>query len=336
MSIFINAFKIIFLLGFLIFIHEGGHFLAARLSKVRVEEFSIGFGPKIFKKKGKETEYSLSLIPFGGYVKMTGETERSEDPRSFNNAKLLKRIFIVVAGALVNIIFGTVVYFILSMSSGYNISTTVAKIIPEAKENIPLIEVGDKILKINNNTIRLKSDIAESLENYKAGEDLTIIIERNGEEKSISGKPTKYDENYYILGIEVALVEGTLKDKLYYSFWETIDFISSIGETLKLLFTGNVSIEQMTGPVGISEIVVKSNGIYDFVYLLCLVSLSLGVTNLLPIPALDGGKILILLVEAIRRKPMKQETEANIQLIGFALLISLSLFITYHDIVRIF
>lgn len=336
MSIFINAFKIIFLLGFLIFIHEGGHFFAARLSKVRVEEFSIGFGPKIFKKKGKETEYSLSLIPFGGYVKMTGETERSEDPRSFNNAKLLKRIFIVVAGALVNIIFGTVVYFILSMSSGYNISTTVAKIIPEAKENIPLIEVGDKILKINNNTIRLKSDIAESLENYKAGEDLTIIIERNGEEKSISGKPTKYDENYYILGIEVALVEGTLKDKLYYSFWETIDFISSIGETLKLLFTGNVSIEQMTGPVGISEIVVKSNGIYDFVYLLCLVSLSLGVTNLLPIPALDGGRLLLLIIEGIRGKALKEEVELGIQSIGFTILILFSLYVTYNDILRIF
>ncbi len=117
------------MLGFLIFIHEGGHFLAARLSKVKVEEFSIGFGPKIFKKKGKETEYSLSLFPFGGYVKMTGETERSDDSRSFNNAKILNRIFIVVAGAIVNIIFGTIVYFILSMSSGYNISTTVAKII---------------------------------------------------------------------------------------------------------------------------------------------------------------------------------------------------------------
>lgn len=336
MSIIINALKIVFLLGFLIFIHEGGHFIAARLSKVKVEEFSIGFGPKIFKKKGKETEYSLSLIPFGGYVKMTGETERSEDPRSFNNAKLLRRIFIVVAGALVNIIFGTVVYFILSMSSGYNISTTVAKIIPEAKENIPLIEVGDKILKINNTNIRLKSDIAESLENYKPGEDLTIIIERNGEEKSISGKPTKYDENYYILGVEVALVEGTLKDKLYYSFWETIDFISSIGETLKLLFTGNVSIEQMTGPIGISEIVVKSNGIYDFVYLLCLVSLSLGVTNLLPIPALDGGRLLLLIIEGIRGKALKEEVELGIQSVGFTILILFSLYVTYNDILRIF
>ena len=139
MSILLNALKILLLLGFLIFIHEGGHFLAARFSKVKVEEFSIGFGPKILKKKGKETEYSLSLFPFGGYVKMTGENERSRDARSFNNAKISNRIFIVAAGAIVNIIFGTVVYFILSMSSGYNISTTVAKIRPEAVENISQI-----------------------------------------------------------------------------------------------------------------------------------------------------------------------------------------------------
>lgn len=336
MSILINAIKIIFLLGFLIFIHEGGHFLAARLAKVRVEEFSLGFGPKIFKKKGKETEYSLSLFPFGGYVKMTGETERSDDPRSFNNAKILNRIFIVVAGALVNIIFGTIVYFILSMSSGYNISTTIAKILPEAEENISLVEVGDKILKINNTNIRLKSDISKALENYVPGEEIAILLERNGEIISVNGKPTEYQDGYYILGIEVALNKGNFKDKLYYSFWETVDFVSSIGDSLVMLFTGNIGIEQMTGPVGISEIVVKSNGIYDFVYLLCLVSLSLGVTNLLPIPALDGGRLVLLIIEGIRGKALKEEIELGIQSIGFTLLILFALYVTYNDILRIF
>lgn len=336
MSILINAIKIIFLLGFLIFIHEGGHFLAARLAKVRIEEFSLGFGPKILKKKGKETEYSLSLFPFGGYVKMTGETERSEDPRSFNNAKILNRIFIVVAGALVNIIFGTIVYFILSMSSGYNISTTIAKILPEAEENISLVEVGDKILKINNTNIRLKSDISKALENYVPGEEIAILLERNGEIISVNGKPTEYQDGYYILGIEVALNKGNFKDKLYYSFWETVDFVSSIGDSLVMLFTGNIGIEQMTGPVGISEIVVKSNGIYDFVYLLCLVSLSLGVTNLLPIPALDGGRLVLLIIEGIRGKALKEEIELGIQSIGFTLLILFALYVTYNDILRIF
>lgn len=336
MGILINALKIIFLLGFLIFIHEGGHFIAARLSKVRVEEFSIGFGPKIFKKKGKETEYSLSLIPFGGYVKMTGENERSDEPNSFNNAKIVNRIFIVAAGAIVNIIFGTIVYFILSMSSGYNISTTVAKIRPEAVENISQIQIGDRIVKINNTNIRLKADIAKALKDYKDGENLNIIVVRNGEEVSVQGKPTKFEGNYYILGIEVALVEANFKDKLYYSFWETIDFVSSIGDSLVMLFTGNIGIEQMTGPVGISEIVVKSSGIYDFVYLLCLVSLSLGVTNLLPIPALDGGRLVLLIIEGIRGKALKEEVELGIQSAGFTLLMLFALYITYNDILRIF
>ncbi len=335
MSILINALKIVFLLGFLIFIHEGGHFLAARLSKVKVEEFSIGFGPKIFKKKGKETEYSISLFPFGGYVKMTGENERSEDPSSFNNAKIINRIFIVAAGAIVNIIFGIVVYFILSMASGYNISTTVANILPEAEKNISQVEIGDKILKINDTNIRIKSDISKALENYVSGEDITILLERNGEKISVIGKPTEYQDNIYILGIEVALSQGNLKDKLYYSFWETIDFTSSIGDSLVMLFTGNIGIEQMTGPVGISEVVVKSDGVYDFVYLLCLVSLSLGVTNLLPIPALDGGRLVLLIIEGIRGKALKEEIELGIQSAGFTLLILFALYVTYNDILRI-
>lgn len=336
MSILINALKIVFLLGFLIFIHEAGHFFAARLFKVNVEEFSIGFGPKIFKKKKNETEYSVSLIPFGGYVKMTGELEHSDEPGAFNNAKILHRIAIVSAGAIINIIFGIIVYFILSMCSGYNISTTVAKIMPEAKDNISLIEIGDKILKINETNIRLKSDISTALADYKEGEILDITVERNNQELILKGKPTKYQEGYYILGIEVALVEGTMKEKLYYSFWETIDFVSSIGESLKLLVTGDVGIEQMTGPIGISEIVVKSDGIYDFIYLLCLVSLSLGVTNLLPIPALDGGRIVLLIIEGIRGKALKEEVELSIQSIGFTLLILFSLYVTYNDILRIF
>lgn len=136
MAFFINVFKVVFLLGFLIFIHEGGHFLAARFFKVKVEAFSIGFGPKIFSKKGKETEYSLSLIPFGGYVKMTGENEKVKEEGSFSEAKVIHRIIIVAAGAIVNIVFAIIVFFILSVFSGYNVSTTVSGKLPEAEANL--------------------------------------------------------------------------------------------------------------------------------------------------------------------------------------------------------
>lgn len=335
MNFLINAVKIIFLLGFLILIHEGGHFLAARIFKVKVEEFSIGFGPKIFTKKGKETEYSISAIPFGGYVKMTGELEKSNEAEAFNNAKILHRILIVASGAIVNIIFAIVVYFILAVSSGQNVSTTVSSIIPKDTGNISNIEVGDKILEVNEKKIRIKSDIGRALKNSN-GKNVKVLVERNKEQIELEVTPIEYTEGNYILGVRVALVDGTWKEKLYYAFWETNDFVCSVGDSIKMLFTGKININQMAGPIGISEIVVKTNGIYNFVYLLCLVSLSLGATNLLPIPALDGGRIVLLIIEGIRGKALKEEIELEIQSIGFALLILFSLYVSYNDILRIF
>ncbi len=336
MNIIINAFKIVFLLGFLVFIHEGGHFLAARLFKVKVEEFSIGFGPKIFSKKGKETEYSISAIPFGGYVKMTGESERVDTQGSFSNAKIWHRIAIVAAGALVNIIFAIIVYFFLTLSTNQNISTIVSSKIPEYAENIQEIEIGDKIIEINNTKIRIKSDIAKALQNSNAKE-ISVLVERNNEVVSIKATPSKYmDTDIYILGVELALADNSLKEKMYYSFWETANFVSSIGDGLKMLFTGHVGVDQMTGPIGISNMVAKTNGLYNFIYLLSLISLSLGVTNLLPIPALDGGRIVLLLIEGIRGKALNEEIEIGIQSAGFILLILFSIYVSYNDILRIF
>lgn len=238
----INALKIIFLLGFLIFIHEGGHFAVAKLCKIKVNEFAIGFGPTILKKQGKETKYAIRLIPLGGFVSMEGEEEQSEHERSFSNASIPKRIAIVAAGATINIIFGLLTYFIL---------------VAIVYKNIPL------------------------------------ALESTG------------------------------------------GFISAIAESLKMLFTGHVGINEMTGPVGISQVVSQTTTIANYIYIIALVSVSLGVTNLLPIPALDGGKILILIIEAIRKKPLNKETEAKIQLIGFSILIALSLIVTYNDILRV-
>ena len=246
----INAIKIIFLLGFLVLIHEGGHFLAAKACKVCVEEFSIGFGPVIFSKQKNGTLYRIGCIPFGGYVRMTGENERSEKEGAFNNAKLIHRIFIVAAGGLINIIFALVVFFILSI-------------------------------------------FYEGITNY------------------------------------------SFLAKVDFAFRNTCGFVLSVIDSLKMLFTGKVGINQMAGPVGISEIVVKTKGIYKFIHLLCLVSISLGVTNLLPFPALDGGRIVLLIIEGIRGKALSEKVELKIQTIGFSILIILALVVTYKDILRI-
>lgn len=250
----VNAIKIIFLLGFLILIHEGGHFFVAKLCKVKVREFSIGFGKVIWQKQGKETKYSIRIMPLGGFCDMEGEAEESDAEGSFSKASVWKRMAIVVAGATVNIVFGIIVYFILISTVGLQFANP---------------------------------------------------------------------------------ARDTVLNRIYYGTKGTGEFILSIFDSIKMLFTGGLVTDQMVGIVGISDIVVKTSGIANYIYLLAVISVSLGVTNLLPIPALDGGKLLILLIEVVRRKPMKLETEAKIQLIGFSILLALSLFVTYNDIMRI-
>lgn len=241
-SFLISALKIIFLLGFLILIHECGHFCIAKLFKVSVEEFSIGFGPKIWNKQGKKTKYTIRLIPLGGYVNMLGEEERSEEEGAFNKVSISKRMLILVAGGLTNIIFGLLLYFIL-------------------------------VTCITNVGIAFKS---------------------------------------------------------------TQNFIFIIADSIKQLFIGNVSVDQLMGPVGISGTVAATSGIADFTYIFALISVSLGITNLLPFPPLDGGKIVLLIIEAIRKKPLKENIEIGIQMAGFFILICLSIYVAYNDVIRIF
>lgn len=415
LTFILSAIKIIFLLGFLVFIHELGHFTVAKLCKIKVNEFAIGFGPTIWRKQGKETKYALRLFPLGGFVSMEGEEERSEDSRSFSKASIPKRIAIVIAGATVNIIFGITIYFILSATTGTYISNEIDTTINGyAAQNVG-IQSGDKIIEINDKKINSKNDLNKIIEKSN-GEELNLKIQRNEEILELKTKPTEVktkvtgiylDENCkiaavekgssserqgikandklikvnhqeinqnrdkalelitqkgvntmlitvqrgkeeinieltpdyvskYYLGVNLKEAPDTFINRCINGGMETKEFMFSIIDNLKQLFTGNVGIDQMMGPVGISEAVAKTNGVYEFIYMLALISLSLGITNLLPIPALDGGKILILIIEAIRRKPLKEQTEINIQLLGFSLLIALSIFITYQDILRIF
>ena len=340
MTIIVSALKIIFLLGFLITIHEAGHLIIAKLCKVKVNEFAIGFGPTIWKKQGKETRYAIRLIPLGGFCSMEGEEERSDNTGSFSQASIPRRMAIVAAGATVNIIFGLLVYFILMTTSGTYITNEINSIIDGYAAQEIELQQGDKIIKLNGKKINNKYDLNKVMEKNN-GEIIEVVVERNGENLTFNIKPTevKNDETgaiAYYLGVNLKQSENTFINHLIFGSIETREFSLSILDNLKMMFTGGVSIDQMMGPVGISEVVAKTNGFKEFVYMLALISLSLGVTNLLPIPALDGGKLLILLIEAIRRKPMKEKTEINIQLIGFSILIALSIFITYHDIMRIF
>ncbi len=412
----INAIKIIFLLGFLILIHESGHFLVAKFFKVRVNEFSIGFGKKILSKQKGETTYSLRLIPLGGYVSMLGEDERSSDEGSFSIQPIPKRIAIVAAGGLVNIVFGLFAYFVLLAIAGNFASKTVDSVMENYGADTAGIVAGDEIVSINGKHIFISKDVNKIL--AKTGsKEVVITVKRDGKTQEFKVTPTEvktktlgiylendegksttisyivdgsnsedilkvgdkiltingkdvennYEElvnqinnsgdtvnikllrdgkeqevvitpdeitNYY-LGIVFKKADKSFFNRIYYAWFETGDFALSLADNVKAIFTGGVKANQMMGPIGISKTVASTSGIYEFIYIMALISLSLGITNLLPIPALDGGKILILLIEAIRRKPMKQELEIGIQLVGFGLLILLSIYISYMDILRI-
>ena len=334
----ISAIKIIFLLGFLIFIHEGGHFLVAKLCKVKVNEFALGFGPTIWKRQGNETKYALRLIPLGGFVSMEGEEEASEEEGSFSKASIPKRIAIVLAGATVNIIFGLVVYFILMASSGVMVTNEIDYTLDGYASAQEKLMPNDKVISIDNKQVETKDDISKALAN-NTGEEVNLRVERNGEIIDILLMPTEKkvgETSVYYLGVAFKQVEDTFGNHIYYGLVKTADFSVSILDNLKTLFTGGISVDQMMGPVGISDVVASTSGIKEFIYILALISLSLGITNLLPIPGLDGGKFVILIIEAIRKKPMKQETEASLTLLGFSFLIALSVYVTYNDILRIF
>ena len=347
---------------------------------------------------------------------MEGEDEKSEDNRSFSKASIPKRIAIVVAGALVNIIFATILYFTLVATSGTFISNEVESLIDGYAAKDAGIQAGDKIVKINDEEIKSKYDLDKVLESAN-GEELKVKVDRNGEILEYNIKPTEVkakstgiylndkakivtlekgssaerqgvqtnDEiikingedingdtskaveiisqskeaetieltlkrengevtinlvpdtvSSYYLGVNMKYAEDTFINRCINGGMQTREFLFSIVDSLRQLFTGQVGLDQMMGPVGISEAVAGTDDFREFFELMALISLSLGVTNLLPIPALDGGKLLILIIEAIRRKPLKQETEINIQLLGFSILIALSIYVCYNDILRIF
>lgn len=335
MSLILTIIEVIFLIGFLIFIHEGGHYIAAKISKVKVREFAIGFGPKIYQKQGKETLFTLRAIPLGGFNDILGESERVDDKNAFCNAKLYKRIFIILAGGLVNIIFGIAVYFVVAISGTEFPTTTIDYLMEECKIVESGIEAGDTILKLDDNIVNSKTDIEKFMANTK-GEDVNITVRKsNGEEKVYLVEQTEYNGTY-ILGISVtAKTDVTFNERIEFAVDATGSFIYKTYVNVKNMFTGNFRMEQLVGPIGITELVAESNTWDNFIYLLSVISISLGVTNLLPLPALDGGKFVLLVIEGIRRKPLKEETELTISSIGFIFLISLAIFVSTNDLVRV-
>ena len=347
----------ILMFGSLIFIHELGHFLTARLFQVKIYEFAIGMGPKIFSWKSKETEtaYSLRLLPIGGFVSMAGEDEESDDEGSLQKKPVWQRMIITAAGSISNLLIGLIVMVFLVSSSDYLGSTVVSdfaswatsdKIISQNGTIESGLQPGDEILKINGKRVHVFYDMSYKITRYGTA-PVNITVLRNGEKVVLNGVvfPTQEDQGILFgrRDFNIAYAEKNIGSVLKNAFYQSVYTVRMVFDSLYDLITGKYGVEQLSGPIGITEIITDeaqnavetkdSSGLWS---LFIVLAMNLGCMNLLPIPALDGGRLTFQLVEAIRRKPIDQKIEGYIHAAGMILLMALMLLIAFKDVFTIF
>lgn len=325
----------IIIFGFLIIIHELGHFISAKLSKVKVEEFAIGMGPKLFSFKRNETLYSLRLIPLGGYCKMLGEDENNYVEGSFNSKSKIIRTIILSAGSIMNILgcimLITIIYLIIGIPT-----TTIESIEVDYPAYNAGIIAGDKIVKINDAETESWNDISGEISDEAIGEYKLDII-RDTKEITLTVS-SKYDEqlNRFRIGI-TPIREKNIITSLANGFNQTILYTKLIFSSLVQLISGNASTNDLMGPIGVVSMVGETvkYGATAVLNLAAVISINLAIFNLLPIPALDGSRIVFVIVEWIKGSPVEPEKEGMIHFIGFSLLLVFAVFVAYNDILRL-
>ena len=340
----------ILMLGIIVFIHELGHFFWAKKSGVYCYEFSLGFGPKLFsfKRKNDETLYCWRLIPIGGYVAMAGEEiddDKSVDKdKKMYNKPWYKKLIIVLAGVINNFILAFVVLFLISLI--YGSYTTKPIIGTVAKDSACLkagLKVGDKILKVNGDVTRTWDDVTLKLTLANNEKTQSFIVEtKEGQKKEIKVKPTKIvDEDgnvsySYGIGLDDTKYYGLI-NSFKYAFSKFGSIFNSMIVTIEALFTGKVGVNSLSGPVGIYSIVGQQSkaGLYGLLYLLAYLSINVGFINLIPFPAFDGYRALIILIEKISGKKVNAKIDAIVNQIGLFLLFALMIYITIKDILRL-
>ncbi len=330
----------------IIIFHELGHFWLAKANGIRVNEFCLGLGPTIFGFTKGETKYSLKLFPFGGACMMEGEDDDSSDERAFNKKSVWARISVVAAGPIFNFIMAFVFAFILVCNTGYDIPEIVEVSEGYAAEEAGM-QAGDVILEMNGKNIHFYREVS-SYALFHEGESVEVTYERDGERYTTTLAP-KYDEElgkyrYGFVGGKV--VQGNLLQNLKYSVYEVKYWIDTTVGSLKMLVTGGVTLNDVSGPVGLVDAIGDSYeesvsyGYYaaflQMLYISILISANLGVMNLLPLPALDGGRLVFLIIEAIRRKRIDPDKEGMVHFVGLMLLMGLMVVVMFNDIRKLF
>lgn len=343
----------ILLLGILIMVHEFGHFAVARLCGIAVKEFSLGFGPVIWQHKSKksDTTFSIRPIPMGGYCMFYGDTDddpngsTKDDPRNYNKAPVWKRMLSVLAGPGMNFVLAFVVSIALMGVYGAVATTPVVQ---EVEAGMPAAEAGlqagDIFVRVNqtgveNGTVQ---DVSNAIGADASSAPVEITVLRDGQEQTFTVTP-QYDSELERYRVGVTIAQGYEKmpaSSILPSAWSLCKQASvAIVESLGKLFTTGEGLNDAAGPVGVVSLVAQQTqqgGLEIYLYLLVIISINLGLMNLIPIPGLDGSRLIFMLIEAIRRKPVNQKIEAGVHLCGYVLLFGIMIFFTFKDVLRLF
>ncbi len=341
MSTLITVVSAIVVFGLVIFIHEFGHFITAKKFNVKVNEFAIGMGPVLFSFTKGETLYRLRLLPIGGFVAMEGEDEDSNDPRAYNKLPKIKKAIILLAGAFMNLLLGFIILIIIVSNNDYIASRTVSGIAEGSLVGQDGLMVGDVITAVNGRRVFIANDVIYELvrtENYTAD----ITVNRDGESLLLEG--VRFDtiehegghvqlvQGFTVLPVEKTIISVASEAVAYTASLARIIFLSLVD-----LVTGRVAINNLSGPVGIVTVIgdAAALGIIELLMVVALLTVNLGVFNLLPVPALDGGRLFFLVVEAIIRRPIPQKFEIVVNGASFMLLMGLMVFVTFNDVSRL-
>ncbi len=323
----------------LVIIHEFGHFIAAKAVGVRVNEFAVGFGPKLFKKKIGETVYALNLVPLGGYCAMEGEDEDSDDERAFCKKSAWRRFVIVVMGATFNLLLGLVLISITLIPQKDFTTTTVAEFYENAESSKSGLKEKDKILEVDGRKIYTTYDLSYSFTNVKGGK-IDMLVLRNGKEKLLKDVTFKTETEektkieYLTVDFYVYGQKKTVGSFIENTFKTTFSYCAVIWRSFLDLIKGKYGISAMSGPVGLTATIgsVAKQSLSALIPIMALITVNLGLFNLFPLPALDGGRLLFIIIEMITRKPVPQKYESVVHAIGFFILIAFMLLITAKDI----
>ncbi len=348
MNFIVTLIILIFVLGIIIFIHEFGHFLAAKKVGVYVDEFSIGMGPKIWeskRKKGK-TKYSLRLLPIGGFVAMANTESESSSVKKeeiLENKSFIKRFLVLVMGIIFNFVLTILLLFINGAIYG---SPDTKASVGEVTQNSAAYNSGlmknDVITSVNGVSTSSWDDVLLEITVKEALESYTFVVDRNGEEKEIVIIPLEEkDEDgkeRKVFGFAVGTHKNYgLSEAVKYAFRDFSNMFKSLFRILGNLFTGKIAVDNLSGPIGIYTVIdqIKSKGLENIIYLIAYLSINVGIINLIPIPVFDGGRILLLIIEKIINKRIPEKVESIINTAGVFLLIALMLYVTLNDILKL-